>query len=86
MKGVNFLVDDAQSGAEAIREGQQQEVVVIQDGKPVALIMPFDEDDLEWFSRERDPVFIESIARAREQVKSGKIIGHDELKNQLGLE
>lgn len=70
----------------AIREGQTEEVVVLQDGRPVALVVPFDEDDLEWYSRERDPVFIESIARAREQAKNGQTVAHDDLKRKLGLE
>jgi antitoxin (DNA-binding transcriptional repressor) of toxin-antitoxin stability system len=69
----------------AIRQGQTEEVVVLQDGRPVALVVPFDEDDLEWYSRERDPAFIESIARAREQAKKGQTVAHDDLKTKLGL-
>jgi hypothetical protein len=76
---------DAQSSDQAIREGQQEEVVVFRDGKPVALVMPFDDDDLQWYATEREPAFIESIARAREQAKSGQTISHDELKKRLGI-
>jgi antitoxin (DNA-binding transcriptional repressor) of toxin-antitoxin stability system len=75
-----------QASDEAIREGQQQEVVVLRDGKPVALVVPFDDDDLEWYAKERDPAFIESIARAREQVKSRQTVSQDELKRRLGIQ
>lgn len=71
---------------QAIREGQAEEVVVLQDGHPVALVVPFDDDDLEWYSRERDPAFIQSIARAREQVKAGETMSQTDLKRQLGIE
>jgi antitoxin (DNA-binding transcriptional repressor) of toxin-antitoxin stability system len=71
---------------QAIRDGQAEEVVVLQDGHPVALVVPFDGDDLEWYARERDPAFIESIARAREQAEAGQTLSQDDLKRQLGLE
>ncbi len=82
MKTIN--IEDARSSEAAITEGQIQEVVVLRDGKPLALVVPFDDDDLEWYARERDPAFIESIARARAQAASGRAIGHDELRSQLG--
>ena len=31
-------------------------------GTPFALLMPFDDDDLEWYPRERDPKFLASLA------------------------
>jgi antitoxin (DNA-binding transcriptional repressor) of toxin-antitoxin stability system len=71
---------------QAIREGQVEDVIVLEDGRPVALVMPFDEDDLAWYARERDPAFIESIAEARRQVAAGQTIRHDELNKRLGLQ
>ena len=73
------------SSEQAIPDGQSEDVLVLRDGRPVALLVPFDEDDLDWYARERDPAFIQSIARAREQVRSGKAISHDQLKAELGL-
>jgi len=70
---------------QAIRDGQVEEVLVLRDGHPVALVVPFDEEDLEWYAHERDPAFIDSIARAREQAKAGNTVSHDELKTSLGL-
>lgn len=83
MKKVDLSTPAASE--QAIRDGQSEEVVVLRDGRPVALVVPFDEDDLEWYGRECDPAFVESIARAREQVKSGQTLSHDELRRQLGL-
>lgn len=71
---------------QAIRDGQVEEVVVLRAGRPVALVVPFDEDDMEWYARERDPAFIESIARARQDFAAGRTITHEQLKKQLGLE
>jgi PHD/YefM family antitoxin component YafN of YafNO toxin-antitoxin module len=56
---------------ELLKQGAQEEVVVMRAGHPVALLLPFDDDDLEWYIRERDPAFIESIARARKQAAEG---------------
>ena len=48
--------------------------------------IPFDDDDLEWYARERDPEFIESLAKARLQVTRGNTISHADLKRSLGIE
>lgn len=74
------------AGEQAIREGRSQEVVVTEDGHPVALVIPFDDNDLEWYARERDPALIAAIARAREQAKRGETLSVDEVKARLGLE
>jgi hypothetical protein len=44
-----------------------------------------DDDDLQWYARERDPAFLASLARARQQVREGKTIRHDDLKRELGI-
>lgn len=73
------------AGEQAIREGRNEEVVVMENGHPIALVIPFDDEDLEWYGRERDPAFIASIARAREQAKRGETLSVDEVKARLGL-
>lgn len=50
------------------------------------LVSDFDDDDLYWYEREKDPEFIASIAQAREEVAQGKTVTHEELKKELGLE
>jgi hypothetical protein len=44
------------------------------------------DDDVEWYQREHDPTFIESIARARKQAAEGRTITYEELKRRLGVE
>jgi hypothetical protein len=72
---------------DALPEPAQGETfILMQDGHAVALLMPFDDDDLQWYVRERDPAFLASIATARRQVEQGETISHDDLKAQLGLD
>jgi hypothetical protein len=71
---------------DTMRQAQDEEVLVVRDGHAVAMLIPFDDDDLEWYARERDPEFLASLARARRQVQEGRTISHAELKKSLGPE
>jgi len=66
----------------ALSEGTE-DVLLVRDGHAVALVVPFDDEDLEWYARERDPAFIASIAEGRKQVEQGKTMSHHELKAML---
>ena len=77
---------EASDGARAIEAGEQEEVVVLRDGKPVAVVTPFAEDDLYWYDVEHVPAFIASIARARAQAAAGQTITHEQLLRELGLD
>ena len=68
------------------QNGQEEEVLVMRDGHPVALIVPFDDDDLEWYAQEHDPEFLESLEQGRKDIAEGRGITHEELKKQLGIE
>jgi hypothetical protein len=70
---------------EMVRQAQHEEVLLVRDGHAVALVIPFD-DDLDWYSRERDPAFLDSLARARRQVREDKTVVHRELKRRLGID
>jgi PHD/YefM family antitoxin component YafN of YafNO toxin-antitoxin module len=70
---------------EVLRQAGDEDVVVLRDGHPVVLMTPFDDDDLAWYARERDPAFLESLAKARRQVEQGKTVSHESLKRDLGL-
>jgi hypothetical protein len=70
---------------EVLRQAGEEDVVVLRDGRPVVLMTPFDDDDLAWYAREHDPAFLESLARARQQVEQGKTVSHEKLKTDLGL-
>jgi hypothetical protein len=83
MKTINW--SESTSSAEIVNAAKHENVVLMRDGHAVALVVPFDDDDLTWYSREQDPEFIASIARARQQVQQGKVVSHDKLKTELGL-
>jgi hypothetical protein len=68
------------SPLEEVLSDGTEDVLLVRDGHAVALVVPFDDEDLEWYTRERDPAFIASIAKAREQVAQGKTMSHRELK------
>jgi hypothetical protein len=45
-----------------------------------------DDDEIYWYARERDPEFLASLLKAREQVKQGQTVSHEDLKRDLGIE
>jgi hypothetical protein len=77
---------DNASWDDVLRQAGQEDVVVLRDGHPVALMTPFDDDDLAWYARERDPAFLASLAEARRQVAEVKTLSHEDLKRDLGLD
>ena len=78
MKSITISNDISLS--EVIENLQNDDVLIMQNGIAVALLSPFDDDDVEWYVCERNPRFLESIARARKQVGEGNTISHSELK------
>jgi hypothetical protein len=72
--------------AETVRQAEQEEVLVVRDGHAVAMLVPFDDDDLEWYTQERDPAFLTSLAQARRQIQEGRAVSHSNLKRELGLD
>jgi hypothetical protein len=59
-----IAVSDTTTVEEMIAAADDDDVVLLREGRPVALLTAFDDDDLDWYARERDPAFLESIARA----------------------
>ncbi len=84
MKTVTWT--DNASWDEVLRQAGEEDVIVMRDGRPVVLMTPFDEDDLAWYAHERDPGFLESLAKAREQVQQGKTVSQGDLRTELGLD
>ena len=68
-----------------VRTADGEDVVLLRDGRAIALVIPFDDDDVEWYALERDPAFLASIARARQQVREGETLTLEQLKLELGL-
>ena len=63
MKTVSWTANS--SWKEVLRLAGEEDVLVLRDGHPVVLMTPFDDDDLAWYARERDPAFLASLAKAR---------------------
>jgi hypothetical protein len=61
-------------------------VILTREGHAVALLSEFDDEEMYWYARERDPEFLASLAEARTQVRQGKTVTQDELKRQLGID
>jgi hypothetical protein len=58
---VNTIRGNADTPIGAVLDPSgQEDVVFVCDGEVVALVVPFGEDDLEWYARESDPEFIAS--------------------------
>lgn len=62
-----------------IDQVQNDQVVLLRGGKPAAVVMSLDDDDLDWLAQELDPEFIASIAQAREDVRQGKGVSHKDV-------
>ena len=77
-------VNEKSTVQEIITQGGGEDVVIERDGHAIALVVPFDDDDREWYARERDPAFVKSITRAREQIRKGKVVSHEQLRSELG--
>ncbi len=71
---------------QVLQQAKSEDVVLLRDGRAVALVSEIDDDELYWYARERDPAFLESIAKGREQVNAGQVVRHSELKHELGLD
>jgi hypothetical protein len=84
MKTVSY--DKETSWADVLREAEQDDVVLMRDGHAIALLTPFDDEDLEWYAQERDPAFLASLARARQQVTERRTTSHEDLKRELGIQ
>ena len=69
-----------------LKEAKAEDVVLTCQGHAIALLSDFDDEDLEWYQRERDPKFLASLAKARTQVKQGKTVRHEDLQRQLGID
>jgi PHD/YefM family antitoxin component YafN of YafNO toxin-antitoxin module len=71
---------------QVLQQARQEDIVLTRQGHAIALVSEMDDEELYWYAREHDPDFLASLQRAREQVKQGQTIRHDDLKRQLGIE
>jgi hypothetical protein len=69
MKRITVNDKNAVNGISAEVGGE--EVGIERNAHAIAMVVPFDDDDREWYTRERGPALIELIARARKQIENG---------------
>lgn len=81
MKTIRWT--DAASAEDALRQARDEEVLVVRDGHPVAMVLPMDQDEWDWYVREQDANFIKSIAEARKDVAEGHVTRHEDLRATL---
>jgi antitoxin (DNA-binding transcriptional repressor) of toxin-antitoxin stability system len=67
------------------RGSNRKPVVLTQDGKPVAVLVPVKNADLETISLSMNPKFLEIIERSREQLRQEGGIPLEEVERRLGL-
>lgn len=83
MKVAN-TVDLKNRTNQLLREVMQgQPLIITYRGKPAASLLPLSEDDLEDFIIEHSPSVRRKIARAEEDLKTGKVISLDEYLSNL---
>lgn len=82
---MKTLVASKDLSTEELVRRNEEHVVLIEGGRPVALVSRLDDDDLDWLEQELDPAFIASLARARQQVKEGHTKSLADVKAELGI-
>jgi antitoxin (DNA-binding transcriptional repressor) of toxin-antitoxin stability system len=84
MKTVEL--DDANmSLAECARKASEEPFVVTDHGKPVAILLPLENTDLETASLSSNPRFLELIERSRSRRDREGGVPSNEVRRRLGL-
>jgi PHD/YefM family antitoxin component YafN of YafNO toxin-antitoxin module len=63
----------------------QGPVVITENGKPVAVLMPLENVDLESVSLSLNPKFIELIERSRARMRAEGSISSEEMRRRFGI-
>jgi len=80
-------IDEAtMSLAECTRAAGQEALVITDQGKPVAVLLPLENTDLETASLSSSPRFLRLIERSRSRMNQEGGISSAEVRRQLGLE
>lgn len=61
-------------------------LVITQEGKPVAVLLPLENADLETVSLSTDPRFLALIERSRSRLAQEGGLSSEEVRRQLGLD
>ena len=80
--GVRDLKNRASEILRSVREDGAEYVITYQ-GRPTAVLLPVDEQDLEDFLLAHHPHFVERRERAREAIREGEFAAAQELTDLL---
>jgi antitoxin (DNA-binding transcriptional repressor) of toxin-antitoxin stability system len=72
--------------AECARGVTAEPLVVMQEGKPVAVLLPLENADLETVSLSSNPQFLALIERSRVRLAHEGGLSSEEVRRQLGIE
>lgn len=71
--------------ADYVRPGRDETVVITVDGEPAYAIIPLQFADHETISLSTNPEFLETLARARQEIREGRGISSSEVRRRLGI-
>jgi len=84
MKNLD-LTQATDSLAAYIQQLEEDQLVVMQDGKPVAVLMPVTEDELEDISLSKNPEFLAILDQSRTSLQRKGGVSLEQVKQRLGL-
>jgi len=80
--GVRELKNRTSEILRAVRE-ERAEYVVTYQGRPMAVLLPIDDEDLEDYVLSHHPQLVELRERAREAIRQGEFVTAEELRGLL---
>lgn len=69
-----------------VRELEEEPLVLIQDGHPIAALLPIDDADLEIMTLRSSPRFQELIEHSRQEHRNGASVSAAQVRGELGIE
>lgn len=72
--------------ADGVRAVSKEPLVVTQQGKPMAVLLPLENTDFETVALSSNPKFLELIERSRSRLTSEGGPSSEEVRHQLGIE
>ncbi|NET59818.1 MAG: type II toxin-antitoxin system Phd/YefM family antitoxin [Symploca sp. SIO2E6] len=79
------LTQATDSLATYIQKLEEDQLVVVQHGKPVAVLMPITEDELEDISLSNNPEFLAILEKSRTSLQRKGGVSLEQVKQGLGL-
>jgi PHD/YefM family antitoxin component YafN of YafNO toxin-antitoxin module len=80
------LAEATKTLAERAREAGAEPLVVMQSGKPIAVLLTVENTDLETVSLSTTPRFLERIERSRSRLAEDGGLSSEEVRRQLGID